>query len=279
MDKKLEYLFGDNFNLMTKMKRGIIFHFSHVLCSYHIHMHDFYEIEIVMEGGCGEYINGKYFEFSEGDIYVMTPNDIHNIILPKNGGKAEIFNIRFYKEHVTDNLRGCLDRITMPLIPRLEPEQYQFILSLASQAKDEMTSDSVLRQSAAEYLLCSILCMLLDMQNKFSAVMNKDQTRISLVLDYIARNYTRDISLDDAADEIAISKFYLSSILTANIGKGFSKILNIYRLRQVTNELLSTDKSITDICYDAGYQNFSHFSRVFKNRFGMTPSEYRNKWT
>ena len=276
---KIAYLLGDSFALMTQMKHGVIFHYSNVSCSYYLHMHDFYELEIVMDGCCGEYINGNYFEFSEGDIYVLTPNDIHNIVLPENSGSTKIFNIRFYKNHVADNLRQCLDKITIPLIPRLEPEQYRFILSLASRAKDEMSSDSALSQCAAEYLLCSILCILLDTQNKFSSVVNKDQTRVSLVLDYIAKNYTNDISLDDAANEIAISKFYLSSILTSSIGKGFSKILNIYRLRQVANEILSTDKSITDICYDAGYQNFSHFSRAFKQHFGMTPSEYRSKWT
>lgn len=273
MDKKLIYFVNNN--LCTKY--GINFNYSTMTESFNLHLHDFYELEIVTRGGCVECLNGDSFEISEGDVYILTPSDIHNFILPEKGGHVEIFNVSFYKEYVTYHIRECLDKITTALVPKIEPEQYQLIYQLAKRAKEGILSENASNRAAAEHMLSCILCMLLGMRNTVGIKTSNEKSRVSLILDYISNNYCNDISLSDTADKFQISKCYLSTLLTTNLGKGFREVLNIYRMRQVTNELLLTEKSITDICYDAGYQNYVHFSRLFKQQFGMTPSQYRTQ--
>lgn len=272
-DKKLLYLTGTN----VTPKSGLYFFTSRMIESFNLHMHDFYELEIVTSGSCGEYLNGNYFEISVGDICVITPFDIHNFVLPDTGGHVETFGIHFYQRLISENIRACLERITMPLVPKVNPAQYQLLFSIAMRAREELLSENAFRNAAAEHLLCSMLCMLLGMDNTFGTTAQNEKSRISSALGYISENYSHDISLEDVADKLSISVYYLSSLFNETLGKGFREILNLYRLRQVTNELLSTQKSITDICYDAGYQNFSHFSRVFKEHFGMSPSQYRKQ--
>lgn len=273
MDKKLIYFVGNN--LYTRY--GIYFNYSTMTKSFNLHLHDFYELEIVTKGSCSECLNGEYFNISEGDVYILTPSDIHNFVLPEDDGHVEIFNVSFYKDYVTEHIREYLEKINTPIVPKVDPEQFKLIYSLATQAKEALLSDNPYKNAASEHMLSSILCMLLGMENTFNKIMTKNKSRISLILDYISKNYANDLCLGDTADKFSISKYYLSTILSDNLGKGFREILNIYRLRQATNELLTTDKAITDICYDAGYQNFSHFSRVFKQHFGMTPTEYRSQ--
>lgn len=258
-------------------KSGIFFNYSAMKESYNLHWHDFYELEVVVSGKCGECLNGEYFEVSEGDVYILTPPDIHSFILPDEGGHVGIASVRFYEAFVSEHIRECLKKITTAIIPKVEPEQYRMILSLADRAKEEMRSPNAFRNAAAEHMLSCILCMLLSMENVHKPQKSNDKSYISLVLDYISNNYTNDISLEDAADALSLSKCYLSTLMSDNIGKGFREILNVYRLRHVTTELLSTEKTITDICYGAGYQNFSHFSRVFRQHFGMTPAQYRKQ--
>lgn len=201
MDKKLIYFVNNN--LCTKY--GINFNYSTMTESFNLHLHDFYELEIVTRGGCVECLNGDNFEISEGDVYILTPSDIHNFILPEKGGHVEIFNVSFYKEYVTYHIRECLDKITTALVPKIEPEQYQLIYQLAKRAKEGILSENASNRAAAEHMLSCILCML-GMGNTVGIKTSNEKSRVSLILDYISRNYCNDISLSDTADKFQISK-------------------------------------------------------------------------
>lgn len=260
------------------VKSGIYFYHIVLNESYALHGHNFYELEIVTEGGCRECVNGEYVEVSAGDVYILTPNDYHNYILPESGGQVKIHSIRLYFSLVSDHVRECLSRIKSVLIPKVDNESFRIISSMAEQANEKLKSTNPFMIAAAEYMLDSIICMLTGMENTFSAAKINDKSYISLLLKYVSENYREDIDLADAAEKLAISKGYLSSLINSYFGRGFPEILNDYRIRQVTCELLSTNKSVTDICYDAGYQDCAHFSRVFKRCIGMTPTQFRKSF-
>jgi AraC-like DNA-binding protein len=60
-----------------------------------------------------------------------------------------------------------------------------------------------------------------------------------------------------------------------NTGKTFIEFLNEFRITHACKLLAESDFSITDICYECGYNNFSHFNSYFKKITGKSPSEYR----
>ena len=60
-----------------------------------------------------------------------------------------------------------------------------------------------------------------------------------------------------------------------NMGDSFINYLNDYRLSMAARTLLSSDDNIIDIAADCGYDNLSYFNRIFKKKYGVTPSAYR----
>lgn len=99
--------------------------------------------------------------------------------------------------------------------------------------------------------------------------------RKNSILEYIHRNYSRQIGLADLSGYFHLSEGYLSHYFTKNIGMGFSQYLMRVRLQHIYDELLYSDKPITEISYDNGFFSISLFNRSFRRMYGQTPSEVR----
>ena len=102
-----------------------------------------------------------------------------------------------------------------------------------------------------------------------------DKEIIERVKDLIQSNYTRDLTLAEAAAEVHLSPAYLSRIFKQKTKQSFSSFLTQYRLQQAQQLLIHTENTIDEIAYSVGYSNNSYFTAVFKKNTGLTPSEYR----
>ncbi|WP_343069201.1 AraC family transcriptional regulator [Cohnella thailandensis] len=104
--------------------------------------------------------------------------------------------------------------------------------------------------------------------------MSKDRGSIAMIME---ENFLNPVSLNDLA--------YLSGRSLATFKRDFQAIYNTPPLKWVRNRrldkakelLAATALSVTDVCYSTGFENIAHFSKVFKERFGLPPSEFRNK--
>jgi len=79
------------------------------------------------------------------------------------------------------------------------------------------------------------------------------------------------------ADKIGMSKSYLSRIFKEIVGISISDLINDMRLKKVEEQLVTTNRSIKDIIADVGIVNQSYFTVTFKKKYGLSPSEYRDK--
>ena len=103
------------------------------------------------------------------------------------------------------------------------------------------------------------------------------QARLQLMMQYIHQNYSHDISLEDIAGHARISK---STVLNL-----FHKYLHItpinylinYRLNEAARLLSKTEKKISTISDETGFNNVDYFCRLFKKHYHLTPTEYRKK--
>ena len=77
------------------------------------------------------------------------------------------------------------------------------------------------------------------------------------------------------AREVGISPYYLSKLFKESEGTGYIEYTTKLRMDYAKEQLGATDRSIKEICHDAGYQDPNYFSRIFKKWTGMTPTEYR----
>ncbi|MDR6884340.1 AraC family transcriptional regulator [Bacillus sp. 3255] len=98
---------------------------------------------------------------------------------------------------------------------------------------------------------------------------------IDRVLSIIQEQYAEDLSLDVLADRLNLSASYLSTYIKEKTGANFMEHLHDRRVSNAQELLRATDLNIQEIGLQVGYRNISSFNRMFKNRTGTSPGEYR----
>lgn len=97
---------------------------------------------------------------------------------------------------------------------------------------------------------------------------------VEAALDFIHHNYSRQISLEALASEVGISKFYLSRLFKVHTGLSFKQHLNKRRIKGAKQMMLNRGMNVSQSCYASGFNNLSHFIRVFKRHEHVLPSDY-----
>ncbi len=100
---------------------------------------------------------------------------------------------------------------------------------------------------------------------------------VTRVLQYVAGNYRKTISLQDAAAYVGISPYYLSHIFKEQTGQNFVEYLSAVRIEEAKRLASDSDLTIKEIAKQCGYMNVTYFCRVFKRMTGMTIGEYRRQ--
>ena len=100
---------------------------------------------------------------------------------------------------------------------------------------------------------------------------------IKEALNYIERNFQNDISVEGIAASCGLNRSYFGRIFKEALGKSPQEFLMNYRMVKAAELLKLTGFSIKDIANAVGYPNQLHFSRAFKNVYGLPPREWRNK--
>ncbi len=98
------------------------------------------------------------------------------------------------------------------------------------------------------------------------------------VIDYIERNLRRGISLEDVANHVNISTYYLSKIFKKEMGVNFITYVTDRKMDLAKEMLANTDIPVLNIALDLAYNEANYFSKAFKKKTGLTPSEYREKY-
>ena len=95
------------------------------------------------------------------------------------------------------------------------------------------------------------------------------------IMAYVESNYMNEIQLDDLSKAMYLSPSYLSRLFKKLTGKNFKAYLEDVRLSHASEEMRTSDKTITVIAYNNGFPNVSALSTAIRKKYGMSPSEYR----
>lgn len=107
----------------------------------------------------------------------------------------------------------------------------------------------------------------------FNSEMQND--KIEAVKKYIENNYMNQISRDTISNELFFNASYLSRLFKKSTGLSIFEYLAQVRVEEAKKLLIYTDKKISNIAMEVGYNHFSHFANVFRNITGLTPKDYR----
>lgn len=151
----------------------------------------------------------------------------------------------------------------------LRPDIVKAMKSLADIEKDNLR----LIQAYVQMIFAHVFSEM-NMMEKESA---GNENLVYKSVEYVARNFREKISLEQMAHDLGVSKYVLSRLFSKTFHCNFTGYVNGIRLNYAVSMLYTTNKSITRICYDSGFESQRTFNRVFKDRFRITPREYRDR--
>jgi len=105
----------------------------------------------------------------------------------------------------------------------------------------------------------------------------KDNDRINVVFNHVKNNFKEDITLEEIANMTSMTIPSFCRYFKKITNKTFVQFVNEYRLVHASKLLAEKPMSITEVCFECGFNNFSHFNKSFKAFTGQNPSEYRNQ--
>lgn len=248
------------------------------------HSHDYLEIAYVMSGSGKYNIDGQLYGIKEGDLLILNPGVMHESLTEETEEEATTeFFVAFSDMKLPDYPPNYLPVADGGHIIHTTGEFRQKITRICAAMEEENTVCKEGRYFMLKsYLMQMILLVIREQSENISKVAgcsfesaNKKHV-VEKMITYFEEHYSEKISLDRIAENMYLSPFYISKIFKSEVGDTPIRYLINIRLEKA-KALLETDKdsSIQEIAAMVGYDDAYHFSKLFKKRYGMSPSQVR----
>jgi AraC-like DNA-binding protein len=248
--------------------------------NHKMHWHEFYEITFVLDGHGSQILNGKQLPLRPGTIFFLIPTDIHRVS-PAPGNTLEIFNFMFTEELLTEDLRQLLLKDELEYYTVLESHRFKAVeaafCTINTELGQKKPGQGIVIRGALEHIAVELVRSCMENNALAGAGLpGLHAPSIQRALSYINNSYRKPLTLEEAAEQAQLAPNYFSECFHKATGVSFQTYLNNLRMKFAAAMLISSDLPITDICYASGYNTLSHFTRAFKNKYGLTPTSYRH---
>lgn len=237
---------------------------------YSPHMHYQVEFFILLEGETVSYIDSVEYKMQAGDICMIFPNQIHQFKTVKS---ERYMLVIFNPDMVTELENVFLHRVPINSVIKKEnvPPAAAAIIRKMGEVKE---NNGGYRDILLKGLLLTFFGEIIDKLSLTDA-RNVSSHALKTVVDYCAKNFSRDLSLGILEEELHISKYYISHLFSMKLKVRFNDYINSLRITDACRQLRQTDKTITEISECVGFNTLRTFNRAFVRQIGMSPSEYR----
>lgn len=282
-------------NMMETIQHGskeYPFHFYYdnlELFDFHCiewHWHTEFEFVYVETGTVYFGISDKQFALSEGQGVFINSKILHRYF---SQGNAIVPNFVLMPYFIAAQDSLIYQKYVLPIMASLMdyqifsqdiPWQAQ-ALSLMREitAAQEKASDVELVNSYLIQKIWHILYQNTDVEHmgKKENYSASSQARLQLMMQYIHQDFAYNISLSDIADQAKVSKSTALNLFQRYLGISPVTYLINYRLQEAAKLLASTEKKVTVISKDTGFDSVDYFCKAFKKYYKLTPTEYRKK--
>ena len=248
------------------------------------HWHREFEFLYVESGQiiCG--IGEKQIILSEGDAIFINSKILHRFYASSGG---VIPNFVCMPEFIAPENSLVYKKYILPIISSnmsfqcfqiAEPWQARIIQIMIKIMKTQ--ENEKIRELSTLALLQNLWLIFyenvkLSDKEKMQTVDEAAQKRVQLMMQYIHENYKHGLSLNEIASHIGVSKSTALHLFQRFLHTTPVNYLIEYRLQAASRLLKNTNKKVKTIAYESGFHNVDYFCRLFKNRYHVTPSEYR----
>lgn len=248
------------------------------------HQHPEYELIYVREGNGRLHVGDYLGSYTQGDLLFIGPNLPHTGLGYGVIGKHEEIIVQLKNDFLGHEFEKMPE---MKQIKRLfELAKRGLVFKGKNTKKVAMRLEGMLNQSGIERLI-SLLSILKDLsltkdiitlnsENVRFEFRHKDEGRIGKIYKFVEEHYQQPIELAVIADlaNMTIPSFcrYFKKMTRMT----FTDFVNEFRVKQACKSLVE-DRPISDICFESGFNNVSHFNKTFKTIIGESPRNYRKK--
>lgn len=246
------------------------------------HYHPEYELTCILKGKGKRLVGDSYENFQEGDLVLLNPLLPHTWISEKKEKENCLaIVIQFTHDFVAQLFQFPEMKYFEKLFAKADrglqfntAKNNDCILLLQKMIKSkELVRFSLLLQ-LLQHLVGKKYTPLTSMQYK-PIKGNENQQRINKVLLYMQKEFKENISLKKAASLIHLSESAFCKFFKRASGKTFSDYTNEIRIAHACQLLIETDKAISEIAFESGFESLTYFNRVFLRKKKVRPGRYR----
>jgi AraC-like DNA-binding protein/mannose-6-phosphate isomerase-like protein (cupin superfamily) len=241
------------------------------------HKHDeLCEIIYISEGEGDFIIDNHSYNAQKGDILVYNQGIIHDEKSnPQKPLKTYFCGVGALA------IKGLADGFLIPnhRAPVIHADKYSYkIENYFSNIFEECSSQVLGFETISQHLLVSLIILIIRITTASEdPAMNSPDSLGYRIKEYIDKNYTREISLDDIANHLYLSPYYISHIFKKEVGLSTINYLITRRVGEAKKLLLTTDATIEEISRQVGYENSNYFAMLFKKITGTSPGKFRQE--
>ncbi len=250
-----------------------------------IHSHKNFELNYIVSGSGRRIVGDNISSFESGDLVLLGPDLPHSweVLETQANRPPSCITTHFYENIISSDFFNIPELEDVENLLKQANRGISFSGGDKRKVKIKLERLVKLERLESYIELLNIFNTLLhtrdfeyltgetDLPNKFT----KDLDRISKVYEYVFLNIGEGIKLADVADLMHMAPGSFCRYFKKKTNRTFSQYVKSVRIGIAAKMLVETEKSITQICYESGYNNLANFNHYFKKQMNKTPSEYR----
>lgn len=268
-----------------------IYHFEAGDWQHPVHNHTYFEIIFILKGNGIHNINGNYFHYEEGDVFLLGPEDFHAFDIRE---LTEFCFIRF-NEPFSKILSASDETRWEPIIDTLLHIPFQGRGSMVKDKTDKKKLHTLLSILEMEYennhtsyyeivrdsLMRSILIILARnlRQSDQNLTIPVYHDLVESILMYIKKNIysPTKLKIDQLANEFNMAPNYVSIFFKKHVGESIKQYIIRYKIGLIEARLTYSQLTLSEIAYEFNFSDESHLCKQFKKYYGITPTEFRKR--
>jgi AraC-like DNA-binding protein len=249
------------------------------------HYHEEIELVYIKDGSGTRHIGNHISNYYNGELIMIGSNLPHLGFADRLQGSGIEFVLQFREDFLGENI---LTRPEFIAIKRLF-DMAKNGLSFKGNTRTEIGErfESLFYMSNFEKLIEVLKILNILGTSRDYEILNaggaslmytvQGADRLDEVFNFVSEKFQDPITVDELASITAMTVPSFCRFFKKQTGKTFIEFLNEYRISHACKLLAETSTPITDICYDSGFNNFSHFNKYFKRITSKSPSMYRKE--
>jgi AraC-like DNA-binding protein len=259
------------------------------------HRHEYFQIQFNLEGRARYHIGATQRTLEPGGLSFVLPYRVHRVVHePGSHFYVVNFTLRFLRPELdVDPLD--LEDVPLERAPELAPFLFQEFMDFrlvgadlrrAEEACRIMCEENAQRRffslEAIRAQLVLLICTVCRRHERRLLQLAASQAQrrsrrdaLARIARYVRDNLARRVSLAQAAGAVDLSPSYLAHLLKKETGRTFTDLVTERRMEKAQELLVHTTMRISEIAGAVGFEDEAYFARRFKQRFDVTPSQFR----